>query len=182
MYRVMVVDDESNILKSLGRSLAEDYEVETFDSPFKALERANEATFDLVLSDYRMPEMNGVKFLAAFKQRQPNAARLILSGYTDREELVGAINEAEIYRFISKPWEEYELKSTIAQAIAYNGLLMENQALADQVRAQQKELADMDDMMKLTKQELARLEKEHPGLTKLKLDSHGYYISSIQEE
>lgn len=184
MYRIMLVDDEPNILNALRRLFASPafqeggdcrFEVETFASPVRALKRAEEGVvFDLVISDYRMPEMDGVAFLKAFRRIQPNAERLILSGYADLEALVGAINEAQIFRFISKPWHDYELKSAVAQALAHRDLLMENQRLADQVRLQQGVIS---------RQEIAlrRLEEESPGITKVHWGPDGSVILDEEE-
>lgn len=170
MYRIMLVDDEQNILNALRRLFASPssqdagspkFEVETFISPQQALGRAEEGVvFDLVISDYRMPEMDGVAFLKAFKSIQPNAERLILSGYADLNALVGAINEAQIFRFITKPWHDYELKSAVAQALAHRSLLLENQRLADQVRLQLGVISKQEEALK-------RLEEEMPGITKV---------------
>lgn len=179
MYRIMLVDDEQNILNALRRLFAssgfnetgdEKYQVETFVSPWLALQRAGDGVkFDLVISDYRMPEMDGVVFLKAFRQIQPHAERLILSGYADLEALVGAINEAQIFRFIAKPWHDYELKSAVAQALAHRDLLRDNQRLADQVRLQRGTIS---------KQEMAlrRLEEESPGITKVHWGEDGSVI------
>ena len=172
MYRLMLVDDEENILRALRRSLVVNdgseyqFTVEVFSSPVAALQRADEVNFDLVLSDYRMPEMDGVKFLRQFRDKQPDAARLILSGYADLEGVIGAINEAQIFRFIPKPWHDAELRATLTQALAFHALLTENRLLADQVRAQ---------AGKLTRQELElrRLEIEHPGITKVNWGPNG---------
>lgn len=179
MYRIMLVDDEPNILNALRRLFSSpslpdngssNFQVETFTSPRQALQRAEEGVvFDLVISDFRMPEMDGVSFLKAFRQIQPHAARLILSGYADLEALVGAINEAQISRFVSKPWHDYELKSAVAQALAQRELLLENQQLADQVRLQ---------LGVISKQEMAlrRLEEESPGITKVHWSADGSVI------
>lgn len=180
MYRVMLVDDEQNILNALRRlfssfsASAEEagsrFQVETFVSPAEALKRAEEGeAFDLVISDYRMPEMDGVAFLKAFRAIQPHAERLILSGYADLEALTGAINQAQIFRFIAKPWRDVELKSAIAQALAHHDLLLENQHLADQVRMQRGVIS---------KQEMAlrRLEEESPGITKVHWGPDGSVI------
>ena len=179
MYRIMLVDDEQNILNALRRLFAsfsfheagdEKYQVETFVSPRLALQRAEDGvTFDLVISDYRMLEMDGVVFLKAFRKIQPHAERLILSGYADLEALVGAINEAQIFRFIAKPWHDYELKSAVAQALAHRDLLRDNQRLADQVRLQRGTIS---------KQEMAlrRLEEESPGITKVHWGEDGSVI------
>ena len=171
MYRLLIVDDEENILRALRRTLsvndgsAHQFDVEIFSSPAAALHRADEVKFDLVLSDYRMPEMDGVQFLRQFRDKQPDAARLVLSGYADLDGLIGAINEAQIFRFIPKPWHDAELRVTLTQALSYHALLAENRLLADQVRAQQG---------KLTRQEFEwRLETEHPGITKVNWGPNG---------
>ena len=172
MYRLMLVDDEENVLRALRRTLlmnddnVQAFSVEVFSSPVTALQRADEAKFDLVLSDYRMPEMDGVQFLRQFRDKQPDAARLVLSGYADLEGIIGAINEAQIFRFIPKPWHDTELRVTLTQALTYHTLLVENRQLADRVRAQQG---------KLTRQELElrRLEQEHPGITKVNWGPNG---------
>jgi two-component system, probable response regulator PhcQ len=87
-----------------------------------------------------MPEMTGVELLTEIKELQPDAMRLILSGYTDLTALLDAINRAEIYRFICKPWMEYEILVTLKQALTHRDMLLENKHLSDQVRQQQQEL------------------------------------------
>lgn len=179
MYRIMLVDDEPNILNALRRLFASQsfldsdefkFQVEAFDSPAKALQRAQEGTaFDLVISDYRMPGMDGVAFLKAFKQLQPHTERLILSGYADMDALMGAINDAHVYRFIAKPWRDFELKAAVAQALAHRALLLENQRLADEVRMQR-------GMLSRQEWALRRLEEESPGITKVRWGEDGSVI------
>ncbi len=172
MHRLLIVDDEENILRALRRTLsvndgsAHQFDVEIFSSPAAALRRADEVKFDLVLSDYRMPEMDGVQFLRRFREIQPDAARLILSGYADLDGMIGAINDAQIFRFIPKPWRDEELRSALLQALAYHHLLSENQRLADLVRQQQGKLSRHE-------LELRRLEQEHPGITKVNWGPNG---------
>jgi len=158
----MLVDDEENILKALKRTLnqSNEWEVEIYNSGAEALRQAQVSSFDLFISDYRMPNMNGVEFLSETKQLQPNAVRVILSGYTDLEALMGAINEAEIFRFINKPWNDHELILTIQQALQYKDVLSENLYLANEVREQKEQLSRRDQL-------LANLEKESPGITKV---------------
>jgi len=160
MYRLMIVDDEEHILSALKRSLRRGtgWEVEVFSNGKDALKRVQEADFDLFLSDYRMPEMNGVEFLVQAKVLQPEAMRLILSGYSDLEGLLGGINKAEIFRFINKPWQDYDLRCIIEQALEHRAIVVENRRLADQVRAQQKQLDEQSRV-------LAELEAESPGIT-----------------
>lgn len=179
MYRIMLVDDEENILKALRRLLTitpcvydgieYKIKVESFSTADEALEFARHNAVDLVLSDYRMPRKDGVTFLKEFKEIQPNAARLILSGYADLNAVIGAINEAQIYRFINKPWNDYELVSSIAQALAYRNLALENLRLADQARVENGAM---------TPQELERkrLEEQEPGITNVHWGPDGSVI------
>lgn len=168
MSRVLLVDDEESILNALKRLLrvapcafgnkTYTLEVEAFTSAKAALARAREEDFDLFISDYRMPEMDGIEFLKAAKEIRPDAARLILSGYADLNALIRAVNEVGIERFIGKPWNDYELLAAIAQALAHRELLLENRQLANLVRL---EMGDT------TAEELEaeRLEHLEPGIT-----------------
>ena len=170
MSRILIVDDDVAILKSLRRLLTMTpctagtasfkLTVDTFASPQEALEKAACIPYDLVLSDYRMPQVNGVEFLKAFRTLQPDAARLILSGYADLNGLIGAINEAGISRFISKPWNDYELVATLGQVLALRELTLENQRLADQARLS---------MGSISAEEIERrrLEAAEPGITQV---------------
>lgn len=168
MYRLMIVDDDENILNALRRLLrgtpcshgdvVYPLEVETFNSAKEAFERLKAVPFALVMSDFRMPGTDGVTFLKTVREVQPNAVRMILSGFTDLNGLVGAINEAQIARFIAKPWNDYELVSAIAQALAYRDLLLENQRLADERRVQRGEMTPEG-------LALARLRESRPDLT-----------------
>ena len=168
MYRIMIVDDEQNILNAMRRLMRKqkDWEVELFDSANEALKRAQTASFELFLSDYRMPEMDGVKFLSETKKSHPDAMRLVLSGYTDLDALLGAINEAEIFRFISKPWQDYDLITTLELALAQREVMIENRMLADQVRVQQIELENR-------KTALERLTDSNPVLADIQWDADG---------
>ncbi|MDP2827896.1 MAG: response regulator [Sulfuricellaceae bacterium] len=184
MYRIMLVDDEENILKALRRVLANtpciydgvEYpvKVEMFTSADEALDYAHFNAVDLVLSDYRMPGKDGVAFLREFKEIQPHAARLILSGYADLNAVIGAINEAQIYRFLNKPWNDYELVSSIAQALAYRNLTLENLHLADQARLEQGAISPQE-------LERKRLEEQEPGITKVNWGPDGSVILDISE-
>ena len=168
MSRILIVDDDESILKSLRRLLsltpctAGDItfklSIDLFSSPEDALEKARHTAYDLVLSDYRMPVMNGVQFLKAIREIQPDAARLILSGYADLNGLISAINEAGISRFISKPWNDYELLSAIGQVLALRELTLENQRLADQARLAMGTISAEE-------VERKRLEAVEPGIT-----------------
>lgn len=175
--RILLVDDEPNILRSLGRLLRlglvdaaqKPYAVESFSDPNQALKRAAEVSFALVVSDYRMPEMNGVQFLIALRAQQPECARIILSGYADLNALMAAINEAGINRFISKPWNDHELLCSMREVLRIRELDMENKRLADLVRHQQGVLSAQE-------LELRRLERLEPGITQVNWGPDGSFI------
>ncbi len=165
--KILLVDDEPAILSALVRQLRlvnraprPAYKVEALTSTLMALKRAEETSFDLVISDYRMPEMNGVDFLRHFRDIQPNAVRMVLSGTADLQAIVDAVNEAGIVRFISKPWTDAELTFAVETALKERELLLENQRLADELR-------QIRGLMSRQDAELRRLERECPGITRV---------------
>ena len=176
MHRLMIVDDEKNVLAALlrvcrGKKL---WEIETYSDPQEALHRAQKTNFDLFLSDYRMPKMNGVQFLKEIKDIQPDAMRIILSGQTDREGLMAAINEAEIYRFLDKPWQDQDVLITLQQALNLQDILSENRILANQVRKQKRELVQR-------KLALDKYKDRHPDLFKVEWSADGSIILDNQK-
>ena len=183
MYRILLVDDEANVLSALRRVLmaippaeldGEKPEVETYTSAGEALRRIRTIPVDLVVSDYRMPEMSGVDFLTQAIEAQPEVARLILSAYADLNAVLSAVNQVQVFRFISKPWHDVEMKSAVVQALATRRLLQENRRLADVVRQQRGQLSKQE-------AELRRLEQESPGITRLKRAPDGGIILDEDE-
>jgi DNA-binding NtrC family response regulator len=176
MHSLLIVDDEENVLHALRRILSKvkKWQLVTAADPLEALDIARTSSFDLFLSDYRMPEMNGVEFLMHSKRFHPDAMRLILSGATDFSGLVNAINKAEIYRFISKPVQSYDLISTIEQALQFHDMAKENKMLAEQVRSQQQELKRREIALK-------RFAEEHPVLAQVNWDEDGSIILNENE-
>ena len=146
----MIVDDDENILSALKRTLArqKEWEIETFSDPNKALSRAQTAVFDLFISDFRMPKMNGAELLTEIKKLHPMSQRIILSGYADIDSVVHSINEAEVYRFIFKPWQDSELIENIRKAIEFRRILSENFYLSQQVKDMEQQLSSHKDEIK----------------------------------
>jgi DNA-binding NtrC family response regulator len=108
---VIIVDDEEMVLTSLSSflSLETAYEVKTFLSAQEALEFIKANSFDLVISDYLMPEMNGIDFLAHVRELRPEVPRIILTGYADKENAIKAINDVGLFQYIEKPWDNDDL-------------------------------------------------------------------------
>jgi DNA-binding NtrC family response regulator len=175
--RILLLDDEPHIVSSLQRLLrnglkstkGERYTLEGFNDGATALRRARECGFVLAISDHRMPGMTGVEFLSQLRKIQPDCGRIILSGYADLSALVAAINEAEIARFISKPWADFDLLSAVQHVLRIRELVIENQQLADQVRQQMGVLSAQE-------AELRRLERLEPGITHVKWGSDGSFL------
>ncbi len=168
MHYIMIVDDEENILKSLKRVLNKynDLEVDIFTDIDQALKRAQTKNYDLFISDYRMPQMDGIEFLSQVKDYQPDSMRFILSGYTDLEALLGAINKANIYRFISKPWQDYDLIETIRQALKQREVLRENKYLAEKLKEQEEQISNHKKIME-------DFQTKHPDLFKVNWSDDG---------
>lgn len=140
-YKVLIVDDEENVRNSLVRQLRkEDYAILTASSATEAMEILLEETVDLILSDEKMPGMSGLDLLKMVKQRQPETMRFILTGHADLELVIRAINEGEIYKFFTKPWDNEELKVAIRNALNHLSLIRENRKLLETVRRQTLEL------------------------------------------
>lgn len=129
---VVIVDDEQNILSSLQRMLhTEGYHIRTATSGFEALVLLEECDADLIVSDMRMPRMDGAEFLRQVAQKWPDTARILLTGYADLRSTIKAINAGNIYKYISKPWEDYDLKLQVKLALEKRFLERERRRLQD---------------------------------------------------
>lgn len=114
--RILCVDDETNILRALSWLLQKEFEVVTAASGLEGLELVRKDNFDVVISDQRMPEMSGVDFLKEVKAIAPRAIRILLTGYSDLQAVQRSVNESEIFRYITKPWNISELPRIVGQA------------------------------------------------------------------
>lgn len=164
MRRILLVDDEVHVLSALQRTLRpflQEYEVEmeSFSDPELALLRCAEASFDVVMSDYRMPGLSGADFLEMVKGIQPDAVRLMLSASTEFEEVSNAINRGEVFRYVAKPWEGEALRKVFLQAFARRDALLRAAPTATALSAQEREAH--------------RLEVEEPGITQVRRDPDG---------
>jgi DNA-binding NtrC family response regulator len=142
---VVVVDDEEIVLTSLSALLAIEtkYDVKTFKSPLEALEYIKKKQVDLVVSDYLMPEMDGLSFLSRVKQIQPEVPRIILTGYADKENAIKAINDVGLFQYIEKPWDNNDMLLIFRNALERNKLirkLQEKMKEIDEVHAEFRDL------------------------------------------
>jgi putative nucleotidyltransferase with HDIG domain len=144
-HTVLFVDDEVNILKALKRLLrSEDMNVLCASRGQEALDLLDKNPAQVVVSDQRMPEMTGVDFLSHVRERRPDVVRMMLTGYTEMDVAVDAINRGEIYRLITKPWNDDELRATIRQAFDHADLKAEIKRLNQVTREQNFRLQDMN--------------------------------------
>jgi serine/threonine protein kinase len=114
---ILAVDDEERILNGLKSLFRMRYHVFTTTNPNQALDFIKRHKINVIISDQRMPIMLGVEFLRLAREISPNTVRILLTGYSDLASIVGSINDGEVYRFISKPWNNLELQQTVAEAV-----------------------------------------------------------------
>ncbi|MCK4622775.1 MAG: response regulator [Desulfuromonadales bacterium] len=148
--KILCVDDERNVLKSLRRLLMDEdqYDILLAESGAEGLEiMAEEGDVRLVISDYRMPEMNGVEFLREVTARWPDSVRIVLSGFADTAAVVEAINEGQIYKFIPKPWNDEELKTAISTALEHQALRTQNNRLNEELQEKNRQLQEINDKL-----------------------------------
>ncbi len=142
---ILCVDDEANILSSLRRTLRTNgYRVLTALSAREGLATLEQAQVHLVISDMRMPEMDGAAFLEQVRQRWPDTVRLLLTGYADIPSIIQAINKGEIYRYVAKPWDDQDLQLTVRSALERMLLVQQKRALEAQVHQQNEALAQLN--------------------------------------
>lgn len=151
LVRILCVDDEANVLKALQRVfMDDDYEVITATSADEGLEMLrNEFPAQIIISDYRMPGLNGVDFLKEVYSHWPDTVRIVLSGYADTAAVVSAINEGHIYKFIPKPWNDDELKVTIANAVERYFLHKKNVQLMESLAETNEELQLLNENLEM---------------------------------
>ena len=139
---VVLVDDEEIVLTSLSSflNLETEYNVVTFVSANEALEYITSNGCDLVISDYLMPEMDGITFLSKVKEIQPEVPRIILTGYADKENAIKAINDVGLYQYIEKPWDNEDILIIIRNGLERQRLMKKLQEKIDQINSAYDEL------------------------------------------
>ncbi|MGC2064212.1 MAG: response regulator [Thermodesulfovibrionales bacterium] len=174
--RILCVDDEPNVLNALKRLfLDEDYTILTASSGQEGISLLEREQVQLVISDYRMPSMNGVEFLTEVYNRWPDSVRIVLSGYADTASIVSAINDGQVYKFIPKPWNDDELKVTIANSIERYFLFKKNRQLTEELQIRNLELQELND----SQQKLLREKGALLAMREKILKAHQNILDSI---
>jgi diguanylate cyclase (GGDEF)-like protein len=139
---LLLVDDEPSILSSLRRLLRGDgYRILTANSGQAGLDILAQHAVDVIVSDQRMPGMTGVEFLRTVRQSYPDTVRLVLSGFTELQTVTDAVNAGAIYKFLTKPWDDVQLRAHIQEAFTYGAMANENRLLTLQVHTANQKLA-----------------------------------------
>ncbi len=160
--KILFVDDEAQMLSALARVFrGQQFEVITANSAKEGLALLRDHQFDVIISDMRMPEMDGAHFLAKTCELTPTSRRVLLTGYSDQESTIRAINEGQVHQYLCKPWDNQELRDTIEAEVAEKRRiqastpdLKEYQTLKDQVSSVSDELASANSFADMAKEEL----------------------------
>ncbi len=155
-YRILLVDDEPNVLSALTRVFRqESYAVTTAGNGQEALDLLRREPFHLMISDYMMPGMNGAELLKQAKAAKPEMIRIMLTGHADTGAVMGAINEGAVYKFILKPWNDDDLRVTVALALEQFDLLQKNRALQQDNALKSKEINALSKLTVSNRSQLA---------------------------
>lgn len=155
-YRILLVDDEPNVLNALQRVFRqENYQVVTAGSGQEALDLLRRETFHLMISDYMMPVMNGGELLRQAKALHPELIRIMLTGHADTGAIMSAINEGAVYKFILKPWNDDDLRVTVALALEQSELIGKNKALQKENALKSNEIAALSKLAVTNRSQLA---------------------------
>ncbi|MBI2278384.1 MAG: Flp pilus assembly complex ATPase component TadA [Dechloromonas sp.] len=177
-YRLLFVDDEPSILKALIRVFRqENYEVVTAANGAEGLERLAEATTHLVISDFMMPVMTGAEFLREVKQRSPDTIRIMLTGHANTDAVMGAINEGAVYKFILKPWNDDDLRVTVALALEQFDLIVRNRQLKIENAQKNKEISALSKLAATHRSRLGVMLHKKGALSSAQLQE----LSMLQE-
>ncbi len=166
---ILFVDDEANVLKALRRLFHDEHYVTYFaSSGAEGLEILQQNAVDLIISDMRMPEMNGAEFLTQVVNQWPETIRILLTGYSDLQSTIDAVNKGRIYNYCNKPWNDEELKLLVRNALEQKRLREEKDRLSGIVQQQNEELKELVEQLKNAMQ---HLDRANENLKKQYIDS-----------
>lgn len=176
MSKILVLDDDSTVLSALQRSFRnsiihfDDYEDELifdfFNDVDLALSKVRHHHYDIIISDYMMPKMTGIDFLIKTLEFQPESIRILLTGNTEKNILLQAINDAKVFKYIEKPWSNIELLNIIEEGVRFKKQKEEDHNLALLYKVEHGEISEEEKIEDM-------LEQEEPGITKVVYNSLG---------
>lgn len=131
---ILVVDDEVEIIKSLRRQFMRQYKVNIASSADEALKILKEKPIQVIISDQRMPGMNGSEFLSEVEKKYPDSIRMLLTGFADINAVIQAVNDGNIFRYVTKPWNPIELDNIVGEAFERHEMVVKNRELLEQLQ------------------------------------------------
>ena len=156
VYRLLLVDDDTNVLKALQRVFRqENYTVALAANGQQAMALLGQEKFHLMLCDYMMPSMNGAELLKKAKAAHPEMVRIMLTGQADTGAVMGAVNDGAVYKFILKPWNDDDLRITVALALEQQDLIEKNRALQNENKKKTKEIVTLNKLAITNRSQLA---------------------------
>jgi len=167
-HNLLIIDDEVDITKALIRQFRRKYNVFATTDASDALKIMENQKIQVVLSDQRMPGMTGVDFFSKIKDKYPDALKLILTGYSDIEAVIGAINEGQVFRYVKKPWNPDELETIIREAFEKYELITNNRRLMTSLQEANQNLEEK------VKVRTSELEKLNSRLSELNVEKNRY--------
>lgn len=179
---VLFVDDETHILSAIRR-LIRPLKLKAYfaESGAEGLKILEQNSIDLVVSDMRMPEMDGAEFLTLVRKKWPSTVRVLLTGYADMNSTIQALNDGGIYRYVSKPWDDNELKEIVLDALKLKRLERERQALSELTSKQNRELQDLNKNLEAKVEErTSQIRKANTKLDKAYNSLRESYDSFVQ--
>ncbi|MGZ3235957.1 MAG: HD domain-containing phosphohydrolase [Burkholderiaceae bacterium] len=180
--KILFVDDEPNILSSLRRLFRKQgYQVQTAESGVAGLKLLEAESFDVVISDMRMPEMDGAQFLEHVRALHPHTIRMLLTGYSDIQAIQDAINRGEIYRYITKPWDDNDMLLVVRHALERHSLEQEKRRLEVLTLRQNEELKALNASLETKVEERTRdLKRAHDALISMNGKLKASFLTSIK--
>lgn len=166
-YTILFVDDEPNVLNSLRRVFRqENYKIFTVGSGKDALELLAKEKVQLIISDHRMPEMTGVELLREVREKYPQTIRIMLTGHADDPQaVIGAVKDGAVYKFMTKPWDDFDLRLTVSLAFQQHELIQENKKLSAQSKKQEREIKKLSKFVDLNQSQLGRILLKNKKIT-----------------
>ncbi|MBU0768103.1 MAG: response regulator, partial [Proteobacteria bacterium] len=186
---LLIVDDEPNVISSLNRQLRRDgYIIYSANSGKKGLRLLNENDIGVVLSDFAMPEMDGITFLEMVKQHEPNVVSMLLTGNGSLSNAMDAVNRLQIFGYLTKPWSSDQLKETVSRAFQHYNLIAENKRLQQLTQTQNQQLSLINETLEdLVQKRTSQLEEAiREGVVMLAMaaeakdDDTGNHVHRIQ--